>query len=676
LLVTIDTLRADALGSYGGHAETPNLDRLAAQGARFSFAHAHAVVTLPSHASILTGRLPFEHGIRDNTGYRLGTAVPTLATRLKTAGFATAAFIGGFPLTRRFGLDRGFDLYDDRISEARADVVFTMPERPARQVVSAAGDWIGRHSERFFAWVHLFDPHSPYSPPQDLAARYPGQPYLAEVTSIDRELGPLFDRLERLDRPTLVIVTADHGESLGEHGETTHGMFAYEATLRVPLIITEVRPQSSRTPRGTVVDAAVRHVDLVPTVFDALAMAADPSLPGGSLLPLLQGKRGEDRTTYFEALTYNLVRGWAPLRGVISERRKYIDLPIAELYDLRQDPAEQHNRLASEPELGRSLASLLGGFDISPPRAAARESAEVVERLRALGYVSGSAPARTTYTAADDLKNLVSIDRDIHTASERFQEGRIDDAIGLLKDVLTRRPDTSDASVSLAHIYWESGRPREAIAVLESALRQGSHDRDVRLRLSLYLSESRTDAARALALLETLPDDDLDVLNGRGIAYENAGRFDEAIGSFRQMLAIDPQNALAHQNIGTMMLDQALSVQPISDQTRDRRMREAESSLRRALELDPSLAKAHTALGVLFDRTGREAQAIEAWKQAVALDTAEFDALYNLATVLVRAGRRQEAEVYGERFVAQAPPALYGEAIAEVRRGLRRESPR
>ena len=245
LLVTIDTLRADALSAYGGPAQTPNLDRLASRGARFTFAHSHTVVTLPSHTSILSGLLPYEHGVRDNSGFRVRAGTPTLATRLKARGFATGAFVGGFPLTKRFGLTPGFDVYDDQMPETRGAIESSMPERRADVVVSRAIEWMARQQGQCFEWVHVFDPHSPYRPPDDLAAQYASQPYYGEVAFVDRALGPLFDRLSSLARPTLVIVTADHGESLGEHGELTHGMFAYEATLHVPLIVARIDPRAS-----------------------------------------------------------------------------------------------------------------------------------------------------------------------------------------------------------------------------------------------------------------------------------------------------------------------------------------------------------------------------------------------------------------------------------------------
>ncbi len=565
LLVTIDTLRADALGSYGGRAQTPNLDRLAAGGARFTFAHAHAVVTLPSHTSILTGRLPYEHGMRDNSGFRVKDGTATLATRLKAAGFATGAFVGGFPLTKRFGLTPGFDVYDDHIPELEGDISFTMPERRADEVVGRAVEWIGKTPGRFFSWVHVFDPHSPYKPPADLAATYAAQPYDGEVAFVDRALGPLFDRLTTLSRPTLVVVTSDHGESLGEHGEMTHGMFAYEATLRVPLIVARIEPGSATAPKGVVIDTPVRHVDIAPTVLDSVGVAADGPVAGTSLKDVVRAGRGDDRPAYFESMTYNLVRGWAPLRGVLVQREKYVDQPIPEMYDLAGDPKEERNLAPQRPEQVQVLVNVLRSFNVAPPGRPGQESAEVAATLRSLGYVSGSAPERKVFTEADDLKNLVLLDRDLHTASELYQSGKVQEAMTLLNSVIARRPDTADAYISLAHAYWESGQLPLAITTLEKALTNGAPDRDVRIRLGIYLAESQTDPGRAIKLLEGLPVSDVEALNGLGVAYGGAGRYAEAIQAFKKVLALDPTNGLAYQNLASMVLRQALAAKSASD---------------------------------------------------------------------------------------------------------------
>src|SRR4051794_25770981 len=271
LLITVDTLRGDALGCDGGPARTPNIDALAAGGIRFSFAHAQAVVTLPSHASILTGLYPFQHGYRENSGYRLTPGVQTLANRLKANGFSTGAFVAAFPLDARFGLTPGFDVYDGRFDDVGTGAEFLLPERPAPAVVSRAVQWIGQRDGRWFAWVHLYDPHAPYRPPPPFDREYAAQPYYGEVAAADQALAPLLAAARGGSRSTLVVLTGDHGESLGEHGELTHGLFAYESTLRVPLILTEISgTQSSQRPQkdngffagGGIADQPVRHVDI------------------------------------------------------------------------------------------------------------------------------------------------------------------------------------------------------------------------------------------------------------------------------------------------------------------------------------------------------------------------------------------------------------------------------
>ncbi len=668
LLVTIDTLRADALSSYGGPARTPNLDRLASHGARFTFAHAHAVVTLPSHTSILSGLLPYEHGVRDNSGFRVRPGTPTLATRLKARGFATGAFVGGFPLTKRFGLTPGFDVYDDQMPETRGAVEVAMPERPAGVVVPRAVTWIGQQTTRFFGWVHVFDPHSPYKPAADLASRYAGQPYYGEVAAVDRALGPLFDTLATLTRPTLVVVTADHGESLGEHGELTHGMFAYEGTLRVPLIVALVEPGRTAVAAGVVVDAPVRHIDVAPTVLDVLGIERDPKLLGSSLRALIAGERTGDRPAYFESMTYNLVRGWAPLRGVVAERTKFIDLPIAEVYDLAADAKEGTNLATVARGRAQVMSNLLRTYNVDPPNRPGRETAEAAAALKSLGYVQGSAPARAAYTEADDPKRLVEIDRDLHSATTLMQDGRREDAIAMLTSVVNRRPDTADAYISLSHAYWEGGQPQMAIAALERALSSGAPDRDVRIRLGIYLAESHADSARAIALLEGMSAEDVEALNGLGIAYGDAGRYGDAIRTFTTVLTLDATNGLALQNLASMVLRQALASKRPAEVAA--RLQEAEAFARKAIEADPTLPDAFTTLGVVQSTSGRKADAIESWKRAVALDGTQFNALYNLWLELAAAGRRDEASAYGRQFVATAPPAFFQPDIARIKRYL------
>ena len=665
LLITIDTLRADALSSYGGPAQTPNLDRLAAGGARFTFAHAHAVVTLPSHTTILSGLLPYEHGMRDNSGFRVRPNTATLATRLKARGFSTGAFVGGFPLTKRFGLTPGFDVYDDQMPETRGAIEMSMPERRADLVVTRAAEWVGQQTGPFFGWVHVFDPHSPYRPPDDLAAQYASQPYHGEVAFVDRTLGPLLDRLATLPKPTVVIVTSDHGESLGEHGELTHGMFAYEASLRVPLIVARVGPGAATPARGVVVDSPVRHIDIAPTVLEAVGAPPDAAMSGASLRGLIEGSGAGDRPAYFESMTYNLVRGWAPLRGVLKERTKYIDLPIPEIYDLQADAGEANNLAAGQRDRLQVMLNLLRTYNVAPPDRPGRETPEAAAALRSLGYIQGSAPARAVYTEADDPKRLVEIDRDLHRATELNQSGRPQEAIAMMESVIARRPDTADAYIALAHAHWEGGRPQVAIAALEKALASGAPDRDVRIRLGIYLAESHTDSGKAIKLLEGMSAEDVEALNGLGIAYGDAGRYDDAIRAFTRILVLDSTNGLAHQNLASMALRQALAAK--NEAERRGKLQQAEASARTAIELDPQLADAFTTLGVVLSTSGRKADAIESWKRAVQLDPSQFNALYNLWFELASAGRRDEASTYGRQFAETAPPAFFGPDIARVR---------
>ena len=393
LLVSIDTLRADALGAYGNaRARTPWIDRLAREGVRFDAAHAHNVVTLPSHVNMLTGRLPFEHGVRDNNGFRVPKDTQTLADLLKPHGYRSGGFVSAFVLDERFGLASGFDRWDSRVAGGEWSRGFVIPERPGSATVAEALRWLASGSGPSFAFVHLYEPHAPYQPPPAFAA---GQEhaYYGEVAAADAALEPLLRPLLEQGRSgrTLVILTSDHGESLGEHGESTHGVFAYEATLRVPLV---VYAPALFPPR--VVAEPVRHVDLVPTVLDVLGLPVPEGLPGRSLLPLLAGRaagrpaagllRG-DLDVDQQALGAALRRAGrrAQVRRAAAARA---------LRPRRGSRARSANLAASRPQelerLGVRLAALRArDRGIAPTK----ESPETLERLRALGYVASGAGA-------------------------------------------------------------------------------------------------------------------------------------------------------------------------------------------------------------------------------------------------------------------------------------------
>lgn len=660
LLVTIDTLRADALGCYGGPAATPTLDALAREGVRFDLAHAHAVVTLPSHASILTGLYPYQHGIRDNSGYALAAGVPTLATALRERGYATGAFVAAFVLDARFGLNAGFQTYDDRLGSTSGPTDISIPERRADLVVAPALDWIRAQPGRWFAWVHVFDPHAPYAPPPPFERDYAGRPYHGEVAYTDAMLGPLFAAARSSARPTLVVATSDHGEGLGDHGELTHGLFAYEPTLRVPLLVAQLGGSLDGRHGGATSAVPARHVDLLPTILDALEIDPPAGLPGRSLIRAPQSDADDEPPSYFEAMSASLNRGWAPLSGVLAGREKFIDLPVAEVYDLAADPGEQTNLADREPVRRRVLQDLFAGFRAAPPGERREIDRDAAERLQALGYVTGTAPHKARYTEDDDPKRLLDLDRAIHRGIELIEAKRLPEAVEIYRQIVTRRPDMSLAYRHLAFLHWELGDPRAAVGALRGALARGLTDPSLRSQLGIYLAETGA-PAEAIALLEGAGREshpDLEALNALGIAYARAGRLDEALKTFDAVLARDADHAMALQNAGSAHLARG-------------DLAAARERFTRALAADAGLAQAYTGLGVVEIKSGRRREALTAWARAVELDPREFDALYNLVLELARNGQVEEARAHAQRFVRTAPPALYGGAIQELRRQFR-----
>ena len=662
LLVTIDTLRADALGSYGkADAGTPTLDRLAAGGVRFERCHAQNVVTLPSHANILSGRYPFDHGVRDNAGFRFPAGADTVATLLKARGFHTGAFVSAFPLDSRFGLDRGFDVYDDRFGDRGSHTAFRMEERPGGETVAAAQRWLGAQgSSPTFCWVHVYEPHFPYTPPEPFASQHRDDPYQGEVATADSILKPLLEPILGAGPSgrTLVVMTGDHGEARGEHGEMTHGIFAYEGTLRVPLVLY----QPSLLPPRTVA-SPVRHVDLLPTVLDALGLSPPAGLAGHSVLALAEGGEPDRAESYFESLSASVNRGWAPLQGVVREGFKFIDLPIPELYDLARDPKEETNLAASRSDLMETMRKELSRF-----RAADRglqrsdENAETLARLRALGYLSGAAPtARKHYTADDDPKRLISLDAQIQEVVGLYVKGDLPGALALSREVVRRRPDMPLSLVHLAFLERETGNLAAAVSAARRALALNPEDTDVVGLLAAYLNESGQ-PRETLRLVEPYAknkDPDLDVLVAQGVALASVGRPQEALAAFERVRQIDPSSVMALVNIGTVHL-----------MTGD--LDRAQQAFEAALDLDQGTARAHNSLGVVAARRGRMDEAAAHWRKAVELDPRDYQTLFNLGTLLLRQGHTEEARSCLERYVEEAPLALEGRDIARVKAWLAR----
>ncbi len=642
VVVSIDTLRADATGFMGNRrVATPHLDRLASASIVFERARAHNVMTLPSHVNLLTGRLPYEHGVRDNAGFSLGPELPTMASLLRDAGFATAGFVGAFPLDERFGLARGFDTWDDRYPEGTT-TAFAMAERRGDQVVAAALDFWRRHAgRRRFLFVHLYDPHAPYAAAEPFAAQYRDQPYLGEVAAVDSYLGPLLDAVGANDpggaaSGALVVITSDHGEAQGDHGETSHGLFANEATLRVPLVLHAAALAPARR------HDAVAHIDVLPTVLEAAGVPAPAGLPGRSLLRAAPA----GRAIYFEALRAHLTRGWAPLRGGVREERKFISLPVPELYHLAADPAEQNNLAGARANESAELDRLLGSESAWPPQRAALASADELA-LRRLGYLTGGGPApRKTYGPWSDPKNLVVVDRQLHRFVELYQQRELAAATELAREVLAAHPEMGLAHYYLAQVLLERGEVTAALAAMEEARRRGAADAALLRQLALTLAELGRPAEGAAVLTPVADARDPDTLAVLGLVQAEAGALDQARTSLERVFALDPHHPLAHQHLALVALYR-------------KDWPECEAQARAALARNESLPLAWNYLGLALYNLARAEEAVAAWETAVSLAPDDFDLVYNLGTVAAELGRLDTARRALSHFIAHAPAARY-----------------
>jgi arylsulfatase A-like enzyme/Tfp pilus assembly protein PilF len=547
LLITLDTTRADHLGSYDSEsAETPVLDGLASRGVRFDDAVTVAPLTLPSHASILTGLYPPNHGVRANGHYRLAPAHETLAELLSRRGYETAAFVSAFVLDHRFGLDQGFETYDDAVDPERTGGL-SIEERPAGEVTDSASRWLGTRSSKrpFFAWVHYFDPHKPYRAPEPFASRYPDHPYAAEIAYMDAEIGRLIRALEsggQAER-TLIVVVADHGEPLGAHGEEVHGFFVYEAVMRVPLIV--VLPGVA--PRQPAVDdRVVSVVDIFPTVLDLLGVEDRPPSDG---VGLFDSEGASDRAVYMESLRPSLDYGWAPLFGLRGHRYKFIQAPVQEFYDLTSvegedrnldgalgpDATEVRDRLAAE--LDERLSRWASVDDVILE--AQTLDPETRARLEALGYVGDA--TSSTDERQHDPKEMFRYYAMLGEIPALLGAGRFDEATAALEEIAAAAPKSPEVLNQLAQAYLVGGDPQQATELLRRLLEIREDAATLTLLAHALVAQGRTDEVDGLVDRALV----LDPENGtafivRGDRAAAAGRFDDARGSYRQALQVDP----------------------------------------------------------------------------------------------------------------------------------------
>ncbi len=660
LVITIDTLRPDRLGSYGyPGAETPHLDRLAAEGVRFANCYAAAPLTLPSHAALFTGRYPFAVNVRNNGTYFLRDDEVTLAELFRQRGFATSATVAAYVLTSKFGLAQGFDAYDDALDADQLLRTFTS-EIPAAEVVRRFRRWLDGHgTRRFFAWVHFYDPHLPYAPPGEWAERFAGDPYSGEVAYVDAHVGLVLEALEArgLLASTLVVAASDHGEAFGEHGEQGHGVFCYEESIRVPLIV-----RGSGLEAGAVIDDRVQLVDLMPTLLELYRIAPPPGIQGRSFAPLLRGEPGgEPAPVYFESLLPQEDKNWAPLTGVLAAGHKYIALPEPELYDLAADPQERQNlfreRRRTAHELDQTLRELLRSATAGEGR---RElSADDDRQLRSLGYVSSSSLRSQTMI---DPKKGIAVDQGLKRARVALEAGDPQGAAAVLDELRSRFADIEMPELYYLRHEVAVARADEAAAL--AALGEGAERfpeaEQFPFKRALYLFDrERYGEVEALSrelLAKNPKHSQALILLGR--VAEKRGDGAGALGFYRQALEIEPQSAALRKRFAEALV--------------------RAGELGQALEVYEQLAAAGTfdndggelcKIAMLNSRFGRLDRAEELFRRGLAVDPRGVDYL-SFALVLAAIGKRGEAVAHMKIALEQYASELTPEQTRMARRAL------
>jgi len=671
LLVTLDTTRADHLACYGYRGvATPNLDAIAGRGVLFEQAATVTPLTLPAHTTIMTGMLPTYHGVRVNGNTALGDDQTTLAEVLAARGYATGAFIAAFVLDGRWGLKQGFEHYDDRFDLKKyKHLDLGEVQRPGNEVVDAALAWLEAEKDKpFFAWVHLYDPHVPYAPPEPYASEYarrgPAGPYDGEIAFMDEQVGRLTSWLARsgLDRSTVVVFVGDHGEGLGSHGEGTHGFFVYDYALHVPFVVS----LPFEALQGRRAPGQVSTADVFPTVLDLLGVPSPVKPQGRSLAGVLFDPTGGGEVpAYGEAMASNIQFGWSALHALRTPRYKFIEAPRPELYDLASDAGETRNIAVQSPDVARRMKAELDRImaetsrDAPAPQAADLDK-ETMERLSALGYVGAPVAARKSAGASGPLadpKDKLGVFMNVTRAGELILEEKYPEALALLQAALGEEPGIPQALLLASTCYVEMGRPEEAKAPLD-----------------VLLKEDPESVQGLIALANILLDE---------------GKTDDVVALAKRTLSVDEKNTQAYTLIGEIhlekseyaeavpYLEKALETQPKIARTRlslaaalvgagqyDR----AETELKTVLADSPKFPLAHYNLGLLYEEQGRLEEARNAYAAEIEAYPQGYKARFNLGKVLFRLGDKAGSLVEMREVVRLAPKLAEGHLM--LGRGL------
>jgi arylsulfatase A-like enzyme/Tfp pilus assembly protein PilF len=635
LLVTMDTTRADRLGCYGyKKAKTPNLDSLALKGVQFLNAYCQVPLTTPSHCSILTGTYPIYHQVHNNGTYALSSEFLTLAEVLKDKGFKTAAFVGSFTVDSRFGLDQGFDVYDDKFAEDQAFKALNS-ERKAEKVFESFYRWWSKNEvQPFFCWVHFYDPHLPYDPPPPFNKEFADNLYDGEIAYMDFYIGKTIDALrdKNLLAKTLVILCGDHGEAFGEKVEAGHGIFLYDMTMKVPLIFYA----ENHLPAGTVIKSRVRLIDIMPSILDILNMPQNKEAQGLSLLPYINRRKKEDLSSYIETYFPRENYGWSELVGLVDGDWKYIKEPKEELYDLKTDPQETNNVVSGEKKIAQEKRAKLEDFiakyssRIKTPK---RElTPEERERLRSLGYVAQL--AETPKGALPDPKDMLEELRLNQQAEILETEGNYAEAAKIYEKILSLRPETSTSYINLALMHAKMRQFEEAIRILEQGTARipGSEILLSRLADTYMLMGRLKKALNAWQAVLVVNPRYFDALLASGWILNFMGNKEEARAFYEKALEIEPENKFLRKNY-------AMNLGTTG------KIKEAIDIYERLKEEYPDDYEIFQDLGIAYGYVGDLSHSIDNLKKAVSLHPTPL-AYYNLTVALKKVGSIQEAIHY------------------------------
>jgi len=690
ILISVDTLRPDHLGCYGSpHVKTPAIDALAGDGALFTDVMSNVPLTLPSHASLLSGLYPISHGIRDNGYMALDPEYTTLAEVLKREGYSTGAVIGAFVLDSRFGLDQGFDHYDDDLSMGEQPRLFTYTEITADVVTDKAIGWIEQAEEPFFTFIHYYDPHMTYAPPEPFAGLYRANPYAGEVAYTDQAIGRLLDALEeqgRLER-TMIVFLSDHAEGLGDHGEPGHGVLVYESTLKVPLIVRA--PEGSKLREifvpGSTSDWPVALVDVFPTLADALGLNPGSGLDGTSLLPALKGESDKTPLHYFESVYSYLAYRWSPLRGVRYGKWKLIFAPEEELYDLESDPHETRNLAKSESQrahdLRNYLARIVSEKEGKQQNERSRLDQDDIQKLQALGYISGtgsSVPSELEAEGADPKYILPGFAVTMAAGEDALVAGNLAEAAEIFSRLVAKDPGNPQVRAFRAMAYLEMGRfglaRQDYLKMVEIDSTNSTpyfhlgtmaqQTGDFRAALNYYelardlvpgspealaniggvLVEMGLADSGAVVLEETLeldPRNEIALVN-LALVYGQNGKFDEAEALFRRALEVNPENTKALVNMSSIFIGRG-------------NVDSTAAYMERANASSPGDAGILANLGNSYRQMGRLEDAERCYLQALDLEPENRLALYGLAAIRAGQGRTAEAKSLLRKVLAIDP---------------------